>query len=875
MKHLSFSKIEMSSYPICLLVPTIRREEILKAYVEPHNLDPDEVLVVDLHFTEGKKKTPMVEMKRYITEELVPVWADMATQVVVVADADYFKALTGVTKVDVNLGYVLDSKFGPQKVVYVPSYRTIFYDPTRVRAKIAQGIDAMKAYLAGSYEAPGVSIIHFAEYPHTPEEIEAWLLKLLEMDVPLAADIEAFSLKHHSAGIGTISFAWSQHEGIAFAVDLGPDGQLIRDMLKIFFQNFRNKLLWHKIDYDVYVLIYQLFMKDITDNEGLLEGIEVMLRPGGWECTRLISYLATNSCAGNKLGLKDQAQEFSGNYALLDDDPDITKYPLNEVLQYNLIDTLSTWYVYDKHWDTLVRDRQLEVYRDLFQPSIIDIIQMQLTGMPVDMEEVKRAKETLTDDYDDAIARIEGSAAVQRFNYRLVEKWVAAKNIEWKKKRTTVTETLELAKTNPKLMAELTFNPNSGPQLQDLLYGMLHLPVISYTDTKQPSVDGETIRALRNHTSNQDVIAFLDAMSDHAAVSKILTTFIPALEGAVQGPDGWHYLFGGFNLAGTISGRLSSSNPNLQNLPANGKSKKAKLYAKIIKKCFAAPPGWMFVGLDFWSLEDRISALTTKDPNKLKVYTDGYDGHSLRAYTYYEEDMLGIDPNSVDSINSISKVFPNQRQESKTPTFLLTYQGTYIGMMAQCGFSKEKALKIEKRYHELYQVSDQWISAKLDEATKTGYVTIAFGLRLRTPKLAQVIRGTSKTPYEAEAEGRSAGNALGQSWCLLNSRAWNEFMGKVRKSPYRNQIRPCAQIHDAGYALVKDTADAGALLYTNEHLVKAVEWQEHPDIQHDQVKLGGSLSIFYPNWGQEISIPNGAARNDIFQIVDQNLAAAA
>ena len=254
--------------------------------------------------------------------------------------------------------------------------------------------------------------------------------------------------------------------------------------------------------------------------------------------------------------------------------------------------------------------------------------------------------------------------------------------------------------------------------------------------------------------------------------------------------------------------------------------------------------------------------------------TDGYDGHSLRAHAYYGEEMPDIDPNSVASINSISKLYPNQRQDSKTPTFLLTYAGTYIGMMAQCGFSKEKALMVEKRYHQMYEVSDQWISAKLDEATKTGYVTIAFGLRLRTPKLAQVIRGTSKTPYEAEAEGRSAGNALGQSWCLLNSRAWNEFMGKVRKSPYRNQIRPCAQIHDAGYALVKDTADAGALLYTNEHLVKAVEWQEHPDIQHDQVKLGGSLSIFYPNWGQEISIPNGAARNDIFQIVDQNLAAA-
>jgi DNA polymerase I-like protein with 3'-5' exonuclease and polymerase domains len=89
-------------------------------------------------------------------------------------------------------------------------------------------------------------------------------------------------------------------------------------------------------------------------------------------------------------------------------------------------------------------------------------------------------------------------------------------------------------------------------------------------------------------------------------------------------------------LGGTLSGRLSSSNPNLQNLPANSK------WAKLIKSCFQAPPGWLFCGLDFASLEDKISGLTTKDPNKLKVYTDGYDGHSLRAFAYFNDQMPDI-----------------------------------------------------------------------------------------------------------------------------------------------------------------------------------------------------------------------------------------
>lgn len=72
-------------------------------------------------------------------------------------------------------------------------------------------------------------------------------------------------------------------------------------------------------------------------------------------------------------------------------------------------------------------------------------------------------------------------------------------------------------------------------------------------------------------------------------------------------------------------------------MPATGSK-----YAKLIKSCFMAPDGWLFSGLDFASLEDRISALTTKDPNKLKVYTDGYDGHSMRAFAYFGDQMPDI-----------------------------------------------------------------------------------------------------------------------------------------------------------------------------------------------------------------------------------------
>lgn len=410
---------------------------------------------------------------------------------------------------------------------------------------------------------------------------------------------------------------------------------------------------------------------------------------------------------------------------------------------------------------------------------------------------------------------------------------------------------------------ENTFNPNSGPQLQELLFGdeFMSLPVLDLTDTKQPATGVDTLKKLKNHTKNKAYLEFLDALIDFSAVAIILSTFIPALLRSPMASDGWHYMFGNFNLGGTLSGRLSSSKPNLQNLPSSSR------YAKLIKRCIKAPKGFLFVGLDFASLEDRISALTTKDPNKLKVYTDGYDGHSLRAFFYFSTKMPDI-IDTVESINSIQEKYKPLRQESKAPTFALTYQGTYHTLMANCGFSEEKAKDIEAKYHDAYKVSDDWVAAKLQEATKVGFITVAFGLRVRTPLLKQVILGTKKTPYEASAEGRTAGNALGQSWCLLNSRAASEFMQGVRKSKYRLDIRPCAHIHDAQYYLIPD--DLELVQYMNKHLVAAVEWQDHPEIYHDQVKLGGELSIFYPDWSAEMVIPNAANDNEINEIAHKH-----
>ena len=897
MRYACFTTPEKVTYPVALLVPTIRKDEMEQTYFKDGSLDPADVVALTLH-TKGKK-TPVSQIKEYIDEELLPTLKDINAQFILCGQGEYFKVLTGAKKVEANLGYAMDSVYGDFKVIYIPNYKSLFYNPEKTETQIRQALVALNAARTGTYQAPGADIIKFAAYPDTEEDIAAWLDKLIEMDTPLAIDIEGFSLKAPKAGIGTITMCWNQHEGIAFAVDYEPipgateapfgrqiRNEPLRELLRSFFKRLNAKARYHSIGYDVSVLIYQLFMTDILDTEGLLEGMDIMLK--NWDCTKLITYLAKNSCAGNDLSLKFNAQEFAGNYAQ-DDIHDITLIPLPTLLQYNLVDGLSTNYVYDKNWPTLLADEQLPIYQDLFQPATVDIVQMQLTGLPLNMPRVLEVKEVLQAISDDAVAGVMATPISEEFLYAMREDHVRERNKVLKNKQITVAD-VEAATSGVDFVE---FNLNSPPQLQKFLYGFLGLPVIAYTDTKQPATGAKTLKALQNHIAGHpkeaQIAEFLDGLIAFKAVDKLLTAFIPAFEEAQPGPDGWHYLLGNFNLGGTVSGRLSSSGPNLQNLPSNifmavttailsrfehilaPYMKKGKLsLGKLIKSCFEAPPGWIFAGLDFDSLEDRISALTTRDPNKLKVYTDGFDGHCLRAYSYYGNIMPDIDPESVVSINSIADKYPDERQASKVPTFLLTYGGTFMGIVQQTGIEKEKALEIEEKYHELYVVSDEWVAERVQQATKDGYVTVAFGLRVRTPLLAQVILGNSKTPKEAQSEARTAGNALGQSWCLLNSRASVEFMCKVRQSKYRLDIRPCAHIHDAQYFLIRD--DMTAVQFTNVHLVKAVQWQEDPLIQHPQVKLGGTLSIFYPTWAEEIEIPNGVNDNEIMECVEKALA---
>lgn len=623
---------------IAFLCPKLQPQEIRKHYSTPHLGElAEEFMVCDLYLNRQKKKTPAAEIKEYL-DDLLPHLLDAGIQLLVVTQPDYFKVLTKLTKTDAAIGDVVDTVVPGLKATYCPNYGRIFHDPDKTKDKIKLAMETVMRWSRGDSTSLGSSIIKTRHHPKTTQEILDWLDKLYLMDCDLTCDIEAFDLKHYDAGIGTITFCWNEHEGISFEVDncqTKEKNLQVRAALKRFFEVFRNRMIYHNICYDAYVLIYQLFMDHILDQEGLLYGLEVMLR--NWECTQIITYLATNSCAGNELGLKAQAQEFAGNYAVEDID-DITQVPLDKLLEYNLVDGLSTWFVYKKHMPTVIADDQMKIYMDLFKPAVVDIIQMQLTGMPINMGKVVKLNDLLNRESQELVRLMGKTRIVQGFMTILEDETIAAKNRKLKTKQVTRAD----LGTTKDLTVE--FNPNSGPQLQRLLYDedFLGLPVLDLTDSGQPSTGAETLEKLIAQKPGAEIEGFLNLLIEYKASAIIISTFLPAMLKAQQGIDGWHYLFGNFRLGGTLSGRLSSNKPNLQNIPSSASSPHKSRLAKLIKECFEAPPGWLFVGLDFDSLEDKISAVTTRDPEKIKVYTDGYDGHSIRALAYFPDQMPDI-----------------------------------------------------------------------------------------------------------------------------------------------------------------------------------------------------------------------------------------
>ena len=537
---------------------------------------------------------------------------------IIIADAKWFTAFTKKTAVTKAAGSCVGCINIPALAVYIPAFGLSVTNPIKFKREVQLSLTAI---LRRINNIPTEQEFNLS-FPSSLEEIQERLNHLHTLP-RITLDIEARGLTLSSAGIYTIGFGVNDKTGIAFKVDCHLYPEKVRKLLKDFFKTYTGEFIVHNAVYDIAVIIYNLFMEeDFTNLKGQLEGLNVF--KGRIADTKVIAYLATNNCADKGyLGLKDLAKPYMGEWSV--DVTDVTKINDSVLLEYNAKDCIATWYVYNLYYPLMVRENQENLWLEKFQYYLIDNIRMGLNGFTMSDAKIQELKLYLTTTLQGLEKTILESPyskqAIRLIGVDLQKKYNATH-----KKQKSLEECIPV---NVKVTGT-TF-------LRKLLYTAMSLPVLGYTKTGLQEINRETLEKLVEQNISDAKKELLTALIDYNKGIKILTTFIPAFENRSCDKNGVKRLTGYFNLGGTVSGRLSSSNPNLQQIPATG-----SIYAKPVKECFISTDNWLLVGIDFASLEDRISALTTKDSNKMKVYLDGYDGHCLRAYYYFKDKMPDI-----------------------------------------------------------------------------------------------------------------------------------------------------------------------------------------------------------------------------------------
>lgn len=574
-----------TEFPIAFLVKNIDKKMIETVYLKDNAFKKEDFITFDLLNGKYNKALPISAQREFLEKEIIPKLKAIKTKIIVLTDGSYFSALTKLSKPTRYIGSVVRSVYEDFYVAYAPSYDGFWYNPDNILAEVSLASTAVYKALAGDFTPLGEGIIHSAEYPQTFDEIKAALAKLHQYP-ELTLDTETISLKHPTSGLGTICFCHDEHNGIAFGVDYREQGEwleypFIREALKQFFREYKGKLIFHNACFDIYILVYQLFMSDLRDFKGMNEGLDILLRD--FDDTQIIIYLATNSTLGNKLGLKDNAKPFTGNYALTDID-NIMLYDIPTVLKYNLIDGLATWYVKKKYYPKLVADNQSYIYEKIFKPAVRDFITMQLVGLPVNPNKVLEVEKGLQQEVERIKTTLNDNPIVAEFIIHRKYILAAKRN-----------ETLKTFQVTPDEI-DTELNMNSAPQIKELVYELMEFPVIETTKSGSPAVGGKVLKKLIHMTEDEQKKDVLNCLIDYSECKVILGTFIPAFKDTYADKDGNHWMFGSLKLGGCVSGRVTASNPNMLALPAGSK------YGKNMKACIEAPKGWLYVGSDFSSL---------------------------------------------------------------------------------------------------------------------------------------------------------------------------------------------------------------------------------------------------------------------------------
>jgi DNA polymerase-1 len=305
------------------------------------------------------------------------------------------------------------------------------------------------------------------------------------------------------------------------------------------------------------------------------------------------------------------------------------------------------------------------------------------------------------------------------------------------------------------------FNLSSPKQLQEILYDKLSLPSLRKTQKGQRSTAEPVLQELAQEFELPQVIL------DYRSVSKLKSTYTDALPGQINACTGRVHT--SYHQAVTATGRLSSSDPNLQNIPirtADGRK---------IRQAFVAPEGFQLVAADYSQIELRIMAHLSGDVGLCSAFAQGLDVHRATAAEVFKED--------VDAVNDA------QRRSAKAINFGLIYGMSAFGLGRQLGIARNVAQEYIDRYFERYPSVRDYMDQIRSRAAEDGFVETAFGRRLYLPEI-----NASNVPRRQAAE-RTAINAPMQGTAAdIIKRAMLALDRRLRESPLKAKM--VMQVHD-------------------------------------------------------------------------------
>ena len=512
----------------------------------------------------------------------------------------------------------------------------------------------------------------------TEEQLDIWLDKLKGENL-VAVDTETTSLDYMEADLVGISFSLMAGQGvyIPFGHDyLGAPKQLAKDIvmakLKPLLENSSLKKVGQNLKYDMSVLAQHGIYLDGVEFDTMLESYVLDSVATRHDMDSLAEkYLGETTTKFSDIAGKGSAQLTFNQIAI------------EQAAPYAAEDADITFRLHEVLLPQLKEHKYLMlVLKSIELPLLPILSKIERTGALIDETLLFQQSTELT----------------QRINELEVEAWE---------------------------LAGQQFNLASPKQIGEILFTKLEIPILKKTAKGAPSTKEEVLQELAMDYPLPKVLL------EHRGLAKLKSTYTDKLPTMINAKTG--RIHTSYHQAGTATGRLSSSDPNLQNIPVRNSE------GRRVRQAFIASPGCKIVAADYSQIELRIMAHLSEDPNLVSAFAAGKDIHQATA-----AEVFSLAPEAVST---------EQRRSAKAINFGLIYGMSAFGLAKQLNIGRKQASEYIDTYFQRYPGVLSYMNNVRSSASENGYVETHFGRRLYLPEI------NSRNGMRRQAAERTAINA--------------------------------------------------------------------------------------------------------------------